>query len=309
MSESYVRFGALLKLERENRGRKLEVISSELKIPIETLQYLEAGQQDALPSELYFRLFAKSYAEYLGIDFTKTIEAIREELGELIEPQTPEQAAEPGHKTKAEPTAPITEPVEEKSSAKTGLLIALSLAVIAALAVGGYFLFFSKGSEPKAEVQTTPVQPDYSATQPDYGWDSAGPQRDSMLLTLTTRIGSWATVLADGDTMIYQMLSPGRPYNVTAHEQLLVSIGNPLVVDATLNGQPATLADPETGEVSQVEINLSTVEMFLVPTDSVDTPSNQTQGTQASGTQTPAGVTPPAPGGDTQSTTRQTGGR
>src|SRR5512136_392609 len=107
MSESYVKFGALLKLERERRGAKLEVIASDLKIPIETLQYLEAGQQDALPSELYFRLFAKSYAEYLGIDFTKTIEAIREELGELIEPQTPEQAAEAGRKAKAEAAAAV----------------------------------------------------------------------------------------------------------------------------------------------------------------------------------------------------------
>ena len=297
MSESYVKFGALLKLERERRGAKLEVIASDLKIPIETLQYLEAGQQDAMPSELYFRLFAKSYAEYLGIDFTKTIEAIREELGELIEPQTPEEAAEAGRKAKAE-ASPV-EPVQDKSSGKKGLVITVVAVVLVALAVAAYFIFFSKKAEPQAvfQPQTTPT--DFSAQQNNFGWDTTSQVRDSMLLTLTARIGSWATVLADGDTMVYQMLTPGRPYNVTARNQLLVTIGNPLVVDATLNGKPATLADPETGEINQVEIDRSTVDMFVTPADSADT----------SGAQPPAADSSAATRGRTQSTPAKTGGQ
>ncbi len=106
-------------------------------------------------------------------------------------------------------------------------------------------------------------------------------------------------VLADGDTMVYQMLTPGRPYNVAARNQLVVTIGNPLVVDATLNGQPATLADPETGEVDQVEIDRSTVDMFVTPTDSADT----------SGAQPPAGDSAAAARAKTPSTPARIGGQ
>ncbi len=298
MSESYVKFGALLRTERERRGAKLEVIASDLKIPIETLQYLEAGQQDALPSELYFRLFAKSYSEYLGIDFTKTIEAIREELGELIEPQTPEQAIEAGRKLKAEAAA-LAEPVETGPSSKKGLFIWVSAAAVVVLAIAAYFIFSSKKPEPQAEVQPATVPSDYSTNQSDFGWDSTAQQRDSMLLTLTARVGSWATVLADGDTMVYQMLTPGRPYNVTARQQFVVTIGNPLVVDATLNGNPASLADPETGEVNQVEIDRSTVDMFAIPTDSADTSGAQPAATDSSAVRRTR----------TQSATEKTGGQ
>ena len=298
MSESYVKFGALLRLERERRGSKLEVIASDLKIPVDTLQYLEAGQQDALPSELYFRLFAKSYSEYLGIDFTKTIEAIREELGEIIEPQTPEQIAEAGRKLKIE-SAPIVETVETRSSSKNILLIGAVVAAIVVLAIGAYFLFSPNKPEPQVEVQPQVDPSDYSTTKNDFGWDTAAQQRDSMLLTLTARVGSWATVLADGDTMVYQMLTPGRPYNVTARQQFVVTVGNPLVVDATLNGKPATLADPETGEVNQVEIDRSTIDMFAIPADSTDTSGAQPAATDsATQRRTP-----------TQSATGQTGGR
>ena len=82
MSEIHVKFGELLQLERERRGLSLEDLSSELKISEENLQAIEAGDPKALPSEPYYNLFAKSYSQYLGIDFVATMDAIKEEIGE-----------------------------------------------------------------------------------------------------------------------------------------------------------------------------------------------------------------------------------
>jgi len=60
MSELHTKFGALLKLERERQGITLADISGELKIPEDTLLQIEIGDINALPSKLYFKLFAKA---------------------------------------------------------------------------------------------------------------------------------------------------------------------------------------------------------------------------------------------------------
>jgi cytoskeletal protein RodZ len=86
-SELHNKIGQLLKLERERQDLTLADLSMQLKISKGHLEHIEAGKADALPSELYFNLFAKSYAETLGIDYSRTVEAIKEEVGEPLEPQ------------------------------------------------------------------------------------------------------------------------------------------------------------------------------------------------------------------------------
>ncbi|MFQ6007614.1 MAG: helix-turn-helix domain-containing protein [Candidatus Zixiibacteriota bacterium] len=85
--ELHNKIGLLLKLERERQNLTWEDLSAQLKISKRNLEHIEAGNADALPSELYFNLFAKSYAEMLGIDYSRTVEAIKEEVGEPLEPQ------------------------------------------------------------------------------------------------------------------------------------------------------------------------------------------------------------------------------
>ena len=85
MNELYTKFGELLRLERERQNLKIEDLASDLKISEGNLEALESGNRDDLPSETYFGLFAKSYAEALGIDYSRTMEALREELGVSLE--------------------------------------------------------------------------------------------------------------------------------------------------------------------------------------------------------------------------------
>ena len=77
MGEIETKLGELLKLERERQGKKLSVISENLRISEANLRAVEEGDMAAVPSEVYFKLFAKSYAEAIGIDYGATIEAIR----------------------------------------------------------------------------------------------------------------------------------------------------------------------------------------------------------------------------------------
>ena len=80
MSELHEKFGELLRLERQRRSVDLADVSAQLKITETNLTYIENGSLEELPDELYYNLFAKSYAEFLGIDYSKTLEAIREKL-------------------------------------------------------------------------------------------------------------------------------------------------------------------------------------------------------------------------------------
>ncbi|MCK4462304.1 MAG: helix-turn-helix domain-containing protein, partial [candidate division Zixibacteria bacterium] len=75
MSELYVKIGKLLKMERVRQAIELGDLASDLKVSRGNLEAIEDGDIARLPSELYFKLFAKSYAEALGVDYEATVEA------------------------------------------------------------------------------------------------------------------------------------------------------------------------------------------------------------------------------------------
>jgi transcriptional regulator with XRE-family HTH domain len=273
MNELHARFGELLKLERERRGLALSAVSSELKIPEDTLQKVESGQADALPAGPYMALFSKSYAEFLGIDYSKTIEAIREDLGEALEPPPPEGAAQA---EAAKPDKSVTEQrvAEARTPRKKVGLVVGGTVVVIALLVGTFLIFWGdKGVGPSPSEGFTyyedsaHLRQDTTAFPTDvqrFEGDSAalaGP--DSLRLTITAHDGSWATIIADADTALFQMLTPERPYNVSAGERLIVTIGVPEVVDVLLDGYPANLVDAATGDISRVLIDHDNRDQFF----------------------------------------------
>jgi cytoskeletal protein RodZ len=61
-------FGEHLRREREVRNIALQDVSRTTKIPLRSLERLEAGEYEALPGEVFVRGFIKSYARYVGLD-------------------------------------------------------------------------------------------------------------------------------------------------------------------------------------------------------------------------------------------------
>jgi len=280
MSKLHIKFGELLKLERERQGMTLTDVSNELKISEDALLSVEAGDASALPSELYFKMFTKSYAEHLGIDHGRTVEAIREELGESLEPETrveaqTHQKQKPSRDSEAE---------SEESESATGLRGNVrKLVILVSVIVGAFVIFLlafqifftdGAGNGDEVAIETTATEPaemDADAGQTasgheTYNWDVPTYQPpDSIKLTLVARQDSWATVLADNDTALYQTLTPGRQYALTAKYRFLVSIGIPRVVEVMIDGQPAYLASSIGGRISRVEIDQTNRDKFLSP--------------------------------------------
>lgn len=278
MGELETKFGELLQLERERQGTSLADLSTELKISEDNLASIEKGDAGSLPSELYYKLFSKTYAERLGIDYAKTLDAIREEIGELLEPEPktagarkngeaakPGKTARPEKATKDKKDKDEARPTEEKTFIRRVIYISSAIVIVFILVLIGYKFILSDGddaagSPPVGEEtkQTEEAAPDEGVRAEYSGYVWGVPEHvppESLLVTLTSREQSWATVLADGDTVLYQNLTPWREYNVKAAYRVLVSIGIPRLVEIKLDGKPIDLVDPTSGRISRAEIN------------------------------------------------------
>jgi hypothetical protein len=285
MSELHVKIGKLLSLERQRQGIALDDLSTKLKINVGNLERVEAGNLDALPSELYFNLFAKSYAEALGINYAATIEAIKEDIGQPLEPENSAKKGIPDDATEAA-TAPGREGALSGTGSKGGAnflrIFAIffgALIVLFIIFVLVNKLFLSRdNSENTLDMPTDAASADISAEKQlavneskfaAYDWNVPRYQKPSDLqLKLVARQESWATVLADGDTAIFRTLTPGRIYTVSAGYRLRVSVAVPSVVDVELNGTPVDLRNPATRRISRVAINQVNLDSFLNPPES-----------------------------------------
>lgn len=78
-----------LRAARERRGLELPAIARSLRIPIKTLEALEAGTLTSLPAAVYTRGFLRQYAEFLGLDpvpFLRAHDADRARLPRVAVP-------------------------------------------------------------------------------------------------------------------------------------------------------------------------------------------------------------------------------
>jgi len=73
--------GEKLKKIRSDRRVSLGEISRVTRIPVKYLEYLDAGNYEKLPVDVYVKGFLRSYAEYLGIDEKILIRLYEKEKG------------------------------------------------------------------------------------------------------------------------------------------------------------------------------------------------------------------------------------
>jgi len=282
MGDLHTKLGELLGIERKRRNLDLKDIAEELNITVGNLEALESGSVDALPTELYFKLFAKTYCEHLGIDYSRTIEAINDEIPESAgngRTQSENGRSTPDHHQKSAPRGKEGKSnwVLQWSSARRLVAVVAGAVVLLLVVIGVSNLFWndtetSSGETtsdvPTATISSGETQTSTSTDYPDFDWNVAeAAEPDRLTLKLTAREESWATVLADGDTVIYRNLVPWREYNVEAKYRILVSIGIPSVVETILNGKRVNLVDSGTKRVSRLEINQTNVVSLLSGTD------------------------------------------
>lgn len=71
-------FGAFLRDAREHSDIALHDIARETRIPVRSLEHLEAGAFSKLPAAIFVRGFLRSYADCVGLDPTDVLERYRD---------------------------------------------------------------------------------------------------------------------------------------------------------------------------------------------------------------------------------------
>lgn len=259
------KIGELLKLERERRQMTIEELSTDLKIASENLDGIEKGDLSLLPTPVYYNLFTRTYCQALGIDYTRTMEAIKEEV-----------AQENRKKDKARPKtgAELVDAEDENDSflnlntATKKLVAALTVLVVVFfgyMVVDNYLLPNGLKRNGTAEMMKG-VDAQRINALANFDWN-VPPYRSpsDIKIDIKPKNESWGTVLADGDTVIFRRLVPGRVYTASAKYRLLVSIGVPTAVDVELNGRLVDLRDPVSRRISRIEVNQSNLESYINP--------------------------------------------
>ena len=275
------KMGAVLKLERERLNVDREELAQQLKISDTYLERIEQGSNEDLPSDIYFELFAKSYAEAIGVDYAATTEALKEEIGASMAVAESEKPAATG-----KPIAGAVDGEEEEIDAEEepGMRQLKKLGIMLGGVVGLLILFmivykvFLSDDQPVAVDDSAGDGQSEQVTTPDersqlanYDWEVPVYVPPSpLVLKLRARDASWSTVLADGDTVIFRGLGAGREYVVTANYRIQVSIALPRLVETELNGKIVDLRDPNTRRISRVVIDQLNLKEFLTDTPSED---------------------------------------
>lgn len=269
MSEINVKLGELIRLERERQNINLEDFSTQLKISSANLESIESGDSSKLPSDLYFNLFAKSCCEALGIDFIRTVDAIKMEFSETAPPNENSDNSKSKENSK---NLSDNSGKDEKLQLKKLAYMLGGIIGIFVIFMLIYFIFFNSDT-PNSQSSNIPDNIENAQANNNnndvgiaatYDWNTSEyTPPEPIELKLTASKESWATVLADGDTSLFRSLIPNKQYIINADYRLQISVGIPRFVEIELNGTKINLVNPETRRISKVKINQINLKSFL----------------------------------------------
>lgn len=274
MSDKYKKMGNILANARREQNKSLKQASESTKIMLKYLEAVETGDADNLPSKAYFTLFARSYAQYLGIDpsILEQIEAVDADAGSETD-----KNSLPTAKEIDDETSPAKLP--SKGHGKT---IAY-LIFIGIVLVGSIIWYIHWSGKPEAEqtiVEQAVADPPENPYKSDSNYSTSESVYPSYVRPSKLRLAAKAKkdvtvlLLRDGDTVFNRIMRPNETGQWEANYRFILSLNNPANIDIFLNDikLPAMASDFPRG-VSELEINQVNYKKFLPPEPISDTAS------------------------------------
>ncbi len=279
MADIYKKIGDVLAAARKEQDKSFEEVSEATRIATKHLEAIENGDPSGVPSEPYFHLFAKSYAQHIGVD-----PALIAEMAE--QPETGTGAV--GKRSRSSGGQPNTEEPESSHFGRN-LIIFLALATLVFAAILIYGRFFSESprlttsSDASHEVDQTTEAADENAVPGDLmaylDFPSEPYSKPAPLkLALRAKQDVWVVVSRDGDTVLNRQLTAGSTREYEARSRFVLSLGISTAVEISLNDTLLPPLSSQARTITGLEINQVNYQGFMPrPEDTMTTATTAAQ--------------------------------
>jgi cytoskeletal protein RodZ len=234
--------GAHLRSSREAQGISIALLAARTRVQPRILTAIELNDLDGIPPKPYGRGFVRAYAHELGLDPERVV---HDYFGQF-------PAAAP---------APPPPRVVADPSEWNGVAAFLPAAVTILIGIGIVALLWQNARSVDAPaltpaVGTTGVAPAPAAApvRTDPAPASPAPSApDHLTLVIRASRDCWVTASADGQRVVYQLLSEGSERSLTASREIVLRAGDAGALRLIVNGRDAG-AFGQSGEVRQARI-------------------------------------------------------
>ncbi len=254
MSDKHKQIGEILRAARIEQKRSLQEISEETRIMVQHLESIEAGNPGGLPSDAYFMLFARNFAQFLGLD-TEIFDEISN--GDLSDTTS---AGEATPETKAEQAESVSQ--AQSSRFLKSLITIIVIAILMFAAVLAYDRFFVTSSDsanleiPDLDSLIANIPEDIpTATEKEVLQVPKYQPPTPLTLQLTVLQDVWAYISRDGEKIVDRELKMGDVYNWEAKHRFRFSLGISTAIEMVVNGTKLAPLTETPRVISALEIN------------------------------------------------------
>lgn len=258
-----------LRQARLRSGVDLNLLAAKTKINPRYLQAIEQGEFDKLPGGVFARMFIKQYADAVGLDGTSFAEEFQRQTPSFGY-TSPDVQRIAQTRVNFHPTVPgLTAGgdrvrTERMTSMLSSLIWVLAAILVCAGAYYGLAHLPSRSPEvaaqapAKAKPAVPAPQPSSSpATTPPAAAPTTAPApvptpTEPIQIALNATDEVWVTAIADGKTVISEVLKPGTSKVVSATNGARLRLGNAGGVDITFNGKKLEPFGPK-GQVRTID--------------------------------------------------------
>jgi cytoskeletal protein RodZ len=282
-----------LRQARLRSGVDLDKLAAKTKINPRYLEAIEKGDFDKLPGGIFARMFIKQYADAVGLDGASFAEEFQRssQLGNTPSAHPTKTFAE-AHSA-FHPTIPaFTTAADSVRNERLTSMLSSLIWVVAVILVcaGAYYGLAHVPPRPAAreeavapkpaktpETAPAPSSPAPTAEQPkpetaktETKEGEAKPAENATIppaapapatdpsapvqLQLTATEDVWVTAIADGKTVVSEMMHPGSSKAVSASKGARITLGNAGGIDITFNGKKLEPFGPK-GQVRTIDFS------------------------------------------------------
>lgn len=246
--------GEQLKAERERLGLSLSDLAAKTRVPMRHLGSIENSDFGALPGTTYTLGFTRSYARALGLDPTKLISELRNEL------------AQGGHDGYQAPTQNYDPADPSRVPSRT---LAWTAAAVGVVLVAAYLIWRSMALDSGADVAVSvPTKQEQLAAPTAAAAPATGGE---VILTATDNV--WVKIYdADNKRLYENEMKAGDSFTVpTDANKPMIVTGRPQMLTVTVGGKTIPPLGEADKTIADVEVSAAALLARSPPTNSPST--------------------------------------